>query len=270
MKSCWFMKCKSAAAFIFTAVLVTACGGGGGDDSASGGGASSGPRFISWSGSSNGSAVLAANNVQVQFLTDKDMYYNGVEYTNVALASASSATVNLGGTPFATVSNAPGTGGTTVAVLYCIGTATLAQIVPTGTTIALNCAAASTSPGGSSSGNTSSGSSGGSTTTNASYGAIAATGNQTHLVGEGIAHDYPTQAAADNAAVSACAKTGVAGCGTVVVFGGAGQCGALAVGNNLAWGASGGNSLTSAEAAAINGCTSVGGQDCSIQLSACN
>ncbi|WP_322061702.1 DUF4189 domain-containing protein [Paraburkholderia sp. J63] len=253
--------------FISTAVLISACGGGGSDNASSGPG---GPSFISWSGSSNGSVVLAANNVQIQFLTNGDLYYSNVEYTNVKLASTSSATVDLNGTPFATVTNTTGSNGSTIAVLYCAGTTTLAQIVPTGTTISIVCGGGTTSGGGSSgTGSSSSGSNGGSTGTSGTYGAIAASGNQTHLLGEGISHDYPTQDDADNAAVSACASNGVAGCGTVTVFG-SGQCGALAVGSNLAWGAASGSSMTNAQTSALNGCTSAGGQGCSVQLAACN
>ncbi|RAR59205.1 uncharacterized protein DUF4189 [Paraburkholderia unamae] len=267
MESCRFL--KRAFLLILSAVLVSACGSGGGGDAASTG--PTGPSFINWSGSSNGSVVLAANNVQVQFLTDGDLYYNNTEYSNVKLASTSSATVDLNGTPFATVTNAAGSNGSTIAVLYCLGTTTLAQIVPTGTTIAIDCSGASTTGSGTTSttGTGSSGSNGGATGTSNLYGAVAASGNQTRLLSEGIAHDYPSQSAADSAAVSACASNGVAGCGTVVVFG-TGQCGALAVGSNLAWGAASGNSMTNAESTAINECTSAGGQGCSIQLSACN
>ncbi|WP_233888781.1 DUF4189 domain-containing protein [Paraburkholderia flagellata] len=257
-----------AVLFVFAAFLASACGGGGSDSPASG---PVGPTFINWTGSSNGSFVLAANNVQIQFLTNGDLYYNNTEYTNVKLASTSSATVDMNGTPFATVTNAPGSNGSTVAVLYCLGTTTLAQIVPTGTTIAIDCGSGSTSGGGTSgAGSTaSSGSNGGATGSSGTYGAVAASGNQTHLLGEGISHDYPSQVDADNAAISFCTSEGVGGCGAVVVFG-PGQCGALAVGSNLAWGAASGNSMTDAQGGAINECTNAGGQGCNIRLAACN
>ena len=86
---------------LVAAGLLAACGGGGLDGSG-------GPEFITWTGNSNGEVVLAANNQQIRFLTNGDLYYNGSEYSNVIVNNAS---VYLNGSLFGYVRMASGTAG---------------------------------------------------------------------------------------------------------------------------------------------------------------
>ncbi len=83
----------------------------------------------------------------------------------------------------------------------------------------------------------------------------------------GLTANRPSQEEADAAAISTC---GGAPCATVLRFSGKGVCGALASASNRAYGVSMGASLDTARSQALAQCSTRGGLDCIVGLSACN
>jgi hypothetical protein len=109
----------SAMRRTFAVLAIAVLAGCGGEGDGSDGSFDSGPSFISWNGSANGSLVLAAAGVQVQFLSNNGhLWHNGTEWSNVVL-DRSNATVSFNGGAYGVVALVAGTNNTKVAALLC-------------------------------------------------------------------------------------------------------------------------------------------------------
>jgi hypothetical protein len=125
------MAIRRTLAYISLGVVSTflaSCGGGGGG---------SGLSFISWNGSANGSTVDGANGAQVQFRSDnRELYYQGVTYTNVT--ADSQARILFNGNVVGTVTLGTSTTNKQIAELIC-NNGNLMGIVGDNNTIDLVC-----------------------------------------------------------------------------------------------------------------------------------
>ncbi len=86
----------------------------------------------------------------------------------------------------------------------------------------------------------------------------------------GISYNGANQTEANEKARNMCDGKGPATCGVVLDMVGRGVCGALAWGDNMAWGAATNSSANAAQVSARSGCVSRGGTNCSVAVYACN